>query len=468
MTLPYDDAKTLLVTGANALRTVYREGFPKMHNRFGKKTNRVFKPSKRRIDGNGLVVQVSDSNLYGARTDTDINSDFPTPRAIGTDSYTVTLSETASSNHLRRMALSLQVTWLDIKRRMSTNASAVDWVKELVRQSLENVGESTALHRHLDSTAKVCDINGTPAANDSRLFASCSAIGTTGGARFPIDGGSIAAVPRGLVLESRTGSTLDYYVSVTDYNPRDTSLGVYGLNGNVATGEPTTSANINGLANNDSLYISGEYQKNILSLGHWFSDPSSGDSFFGRDRTNPNYRWLLPHKSGPTTARQFTKTDLDNASIELGYITEESEGGYVILTTPELEQRYRNEVGKDVLIDWPTNEQKGKVLAQYGFDGGMYRHPTLGRVMLQSDPFAPANSIYGLRIGDWETLYAPTEGGEYGWEWLPGGEMDGWYRMPSATAGGGNTTTFRMDGMMLMCDICADPRNQFQIVNVTA
>ena len=468
MSIPFDNATTLLTTGANALRTVYHDKFASMHNRFGSKTNRVFKPSKRRIDGNGIVVQVNDTNLYGARTDTDINADFPVPRAIGTNSYTVTLSETASSNHMRRMALSLQVTWMDLKRARNSEAAAVNWVQELVKQSMQNVGESTAIHRHLDQTGLVAQVNGTPASNDNRLFASCSAIGTTGGARFPVDNGSIAALPAGLVLESRTGSTLDYYLYVTDYNPRDSSVGVYGLDNNSITGTPDSTENINGLADNDGLYLSGEYNKNILSLGHWFSDPSSGDSFFGRDRTSPLYRWLLPHKSGPTSATQFTKSHLDDASVQMGYIEEETDGGYVVLTTPELEQRFRNEIGNDIIIQFPTDDQRGKLMANYGFDGSMYRHPHLGRVMIQSDPLAPANKIYLLRVGDWETLYAPTEGGEYGFEWLPGGEMNGWYRMPSSTSGNGNTTTFRMDGMLLMCDICLAPRKQAMIVNVTA
>lgn len=466
MAVPFDNATTQLTTLSAAMRRFYHDNFPKMYGRFGKKTNRVFKPSKLRIDGDGVVVQVSSGNLYGARVDTDINGDFPTPRAHAADSYTVTLSETAASNHMRRMGISLQVTHLDLKRKANTKAAAEKFTTELVKQSLENIGESVALHRHLDSTAKVCDINGTPRQNDNRLFTSCTATPAANtGARAPIDGGSIAAVPAHLVLDRYTGSTKDGTVEVSDYNPRDTSVGLE--NFNTTTNSIDRTVSLSDLADNDSLYISGERNKNILSLGHWFSDPSSGDSFFGKDRTAYNARWLLPHKSGPTSATQFDKTHLDDASIQMGYISEEDEGGYVVLTTPELEQRFRNQIGADVLIQFPSTEQKGRLVAQYGFDGNLYRHPHLGRVVLQSDPFAPANKIYGLKIGDWETLFAPTEGGEHGFEWLPGTEGM-WYRMPSSTAGGGNTTTYRCDGMLIMCDICLDPRQQFQVINVTA
>jgi hypothetical protein len=468
MAQPYDGATTLLSDLGDAVRQVYHEKFVSMIPRFGKKTNRLFKFSKRRLDGDGVNIQVMDRNLYGARTGTDINADFHTARAFSADSYKVTLSETPGSNHFRRVALSLQVSHLDLKRRMNSDASAVDFKEELVSQSMKNIAEHIALRRHLDSTAKIATINGTPARNDNRLFASCTAIDnpTTQGARFPVDGGSIAGLQPGMVLHSYTGTTQDYTLQVTDYNPRDLSVGVYGVNTATDPLNGSTAVNITGLADNDNLYLSGEKDANILSLGHWFSTPSTGDSFFGKDRTDPINRYLLPHVSGPSSNAQLSVTHIDNLAIEMGYIEEDPEGGYVALTTPELEQRYRNQIGADVVIQFPTDEGTKKLFANYGFEGSVYRHPTIGRIVLQSDPFAPTEKIRFLKIGDWESLCAPTTGGEFGWEWLPG-DVNGWYRMASSTAGNGNTTTYRMDGMLLMCDICLRPRQQAQIVNVT-
>lgn len=468
MSVPFDNATTQLTTLSAAMRTFYHDDFPKMYHRFGKKTNKFFKPSKLRIDGNGCVVQVSSANLYGARVSTDINGDFPSPRAHQADSYTVNLSESSAANHMRRMAISLQVTHLDLKRKMNTRAAAEKFTTELIKQSTENIGESISLHRQLDSTAKVCDVNGTAKQNDSNLLSTATATPAANtGARFAIDGGSIAALPAHLVLDRYTGTTRDGSVEVTDYNPRDKSVGVE--NYNTTTNQIDRTVSLSDIADNDSLYISGEKDQNILSLGHWFSTPTAGENFFGKDRTAYNARWLNVHRSGPTTARQFSKTDIDNAAIELGFIVEETEGGYGVLTTPELEQRYRNEIGNDVMIQFPTDQQKGQLIAQYGFDGNMYRHPHLGRVILQSDPFAPQNIVRFLRIGDWETLFAPDAGGDPGgFEWLPGTTGGMWYRMPSSTAGGGDTTTYRADGMLMFCDICLNPREQAQIENVTA
>ena len=466
MAVPFDNATTLLTDLSDGIRQVYHEDFREMIPRFGRATNRFFKPSKRRIDGDGINIQVMDRNLYGARTNTDINADFGTPRTFGADTYKVTLSETASANHMRRVELSLQVTWLDIKRKMNSKASAVNYVAELTKQSMSNIAEHIAVRRHLPSTALLGTVNGTPRGTDNRLTASASAIAATGGASFPVDGGSFAAFQPNMVLDRYTGSTNDGQVIVLYTNARDNSVHVYGVNSSFPGGSSTIS--VSDIADNDDLYLSGEKDKNILSFGHWFSDPSSGDSFFGKDRTDPTNRYLLPHASGPTSSTLFTRTHLDDLSNQMGYIDEDADSdGYIALTTPELVTRYIAEIGQDTMIQYPADDRRGKVLAGYGFDGNLYRHHTFGRYMLQGDALATPNQIRYLRVADWETLYAPTEGGENGWEWLPG-QQGMWYRMPSSTPGNGDTTTFRADGLMLMCDICLAPRKQAKLINVTA
>ena len=466
MPSPQSEATTLLTDATDAIRQAYHEDFRDCIPRYGRATNRFFKPSKRRIDGDGINIQVKDRNLYGARTDTDINAEFKTPRTFGVDTYKVTLSETPSANHMRRVDLSLQVTWLDLKRKMNSKASAVDYVKELTTQSMQNIAEHIAIRRHLDSSAKLGSVNGTPKNTDNRLHSSASAISTTGGASFPVDGGSFAAFQPNMVLDRYTSTTLDGQVIVLYTNARDGSVHVYGVNSSFPGGSSTI--NVNDIANDDDLYLSGEKDKNILSFGHWFSDPSSGDSFFGKDRTDPTNRYLLPHASGPTSSTLFLKTHLDDLSIQMGYIDEDADSdGYVALTTPELVSRYISQIGQDTLIQYPADDSRGKVIAGYGFDGNLYRHHTFGRYMLQGDALATPNQIRFLRLGDWETLYAPTEGGESGWEWLPG-QQGMWYRMPSTTPGNGDTTVYRADGLTLMCDICLNPRRQAKLVNVTA
>lgn len=469
MAVPFDDATTALTTLSATVRNVYRDSFNQMISRFGSKTNRNFKMSKRVIDGANFIVQVNDRNIYGARANSDINADFPTPRAHSGSDFTVTLSETPSSNHMRRIASSLQVTWLDIKRNYSKKAWADDFKERLITGSMQDIAETTAIKRHLDSTGLLGSVTGTPAKNDDILLANCAAIAATGGARFTLANGSLARVPAGIILHVFTSTgTLRYTVQVTDYNPRDNSVGVYGVDTATDPLNGSSSVNISGIVSGDLIYLSGERNQNILSLGHWFSTPTASESFFGRDRTVATNRWLRPHRSGPTSNTLFSKTHIDDLCNQIGYIQEDPDSGYVAITTIELEQRYRNEIGNDIFIPFPNDESSKRLVAQYGFDGNMYRHPLLGKIVLQPDPLAPANKIRFLRIGDWETLTAPTSGGDNGWEWLPGQTGGMWYRMPSSTPGNGDTTTFRADGLMLMCDICNYPRIQAELENVTA
>lgn len=463
MAEPLTSAATLLTTTSQMVRQVYHDGFPEMAARFGR-INKIIQLSKRRIDGDGITVQVVDKNMNAARMGTDLNGTFPSPGTFGANSYKATVSETAASNDFRRLALSLRTTWTDMQRRCTNDVAAADFIKTLVSQSAANLDESLALHRQLDSTAKIGTITGTVKKNDNVLLSSASAYTTSGGARFALSGGSIAAVPRGIRLDIYLTTVKKYTVEVTDYNPADNSVGVWGIDtDNVAKSTVDINTTYT-ITSGNNLYLSGEYNAGLKGIGNWFTDPaSSGDSFYGNDRYLANYRWMLPHKSGPTSSRTFVKRDIDNFAIEMGYRVPDDDSGFAAITTLELEQRFRNEIGQDVLIQFPSSEQMGKLLAQYGFDGSLYRHPALGRITFQTDQFAPANTIRFLRAGDWEQLHL----GDGTFQWLPG-QNDSWYRVSGATASDGLTTVFQMDGLMALCDICTNPNRQGQIVNVTA
>lgn len=461
MATPFDSATTFLTTCSGLVRQVYHDRFEDMYAEFTR-INKLFKPTKTPIDGDGWNIQVRSSNMHAARTRRDLNADFGTARAYGVDTYKVTLSETPSSNDVRRMDVSIQKTWLDVHRAYTKKVSPEDFSAALVEQANMDIDASMARHRHQSTDSLMGTINGTPKKNDRETYADCAAISTTGGARVVIDGGSLANFAAGMYLNSYTGTTLDYTLYVTDINPSDNSIGLLGVD---ASGAPSSSVNINGLADNDNFYMSGEKDEGVKSLGYWFSTPSSGELFFTRDRTSSTYRFLLPTRTGPTSERQFTKTDVDDLSIALSYVAgDDPMGAYLAVMTPELDQRYRNEIGNDVLLQFPTTEQKGKLVAQYGFDSSMYRHPRLGRIVFEVDPLAPPNKIRFLRIGDWE-MFAPRGAEQFTWVSDGGGS---WYRMESSTPGNGKTLTFRMDGFTAFADACFFPRRQAEIKNIRA
>lgn len=463
MSSPFDGAQTFLTSVSNLVRQVYHDRFEDMYEEFTR-INKLFRPTKTPIDGDGWNIQVRSSNMHAARTNTDLNADFGTPRAYGVDTYKITLSETPSSNDVRRLDLSLQKTWLDAHRAYTKKVSPESYSEALISQANQDIDASMARHRYMSVDSKLGDVNGTPKKNDRETYSACAAIATTGGARVQVDGGSLANFAAGMYLDRYTSNTLDGQVYITDVNPSDQSVGMLALN---AQGNPDSTVNMNDIADNDSFYATGEKDKGLKSFGYWFSTPAASESFFGRDRTSTTYRWLNPTRTGPSAERQFVKTDIDDLAISLSYVIGDSPmGAYLAIMTPELSQRYRNEIGNDVLIQFPSTEQKGDLIAQYGFDGELYRHPRLGRIVFEVDPLALPNKIRFLRVGDWE-MFSPRGADQF--TWLPGDNTGGnWYRMESSTPGNGKTTTIRMDGFLALADGCFLPRRQAEINNVRA
>lgn len=463
MSTPFDGATTFLTTVSGLVRQTYHDRFEDMYEEFTR-INKLFRPTKTPIDGDGWNIQARSSNMHAARTNTDLNADFGTARAYGVDTYKITLSETPTSNDVRRMDLSLQKTWLDAHRAYTKKVSPEDYAAALVMQANQDIDASLARHRYMSTDSKLGDVNGTPKKNDRESLTNCAALTTTGGARFAVDGGSLANFAAGMYLDRYTGNTKDGSVYVTDVNPSDSSVGVLGLN---AQGVADTTVSISDLADNDSFYATGEKDKGLKSMGYWFSTPTASESFFTRDRTSATYRWMNVTRTGPSTERQFTKTDIDDLAISMSYVIGDSQvGAYLALMSPELGQRYRNEIGNDVLLDFPTSEQKGDLIATYGFDSSMYRHPRLGRIVFEIDPLMVPNKIRFLRVGDWE-MFSPRGAEQF--TWLPGDSTGGnWYRMESSTPGNGKTTTLRMDGFLALADGCFLPRRQAQIENIRA
>lgn len=458
-----DFATTLLNLGSNALRELYHPEVFDTSGRFGGTLNRLVKLSKRMIEGDGVTIQVVDAQVSPGRFSRDINGAWPRPRAISTAKYKVNLTESTDTNDVSSLKASVSFTDLDLQRAAKSQVAAVDWVKRNFDGAVKHIGETTAVHMHLTSTARVATVDGTAKKADRRDIDSCAALTTTGGARFRVTSGSIAALPKGLLLDVYSSAgVFRFTVMVMDKNPRDNSVAVYGVN---ADDVESSSIDISTIVTTDELYISGEKGKGMISLGEWFSKPTAatGDDFFGKNREDPDFTWMQPHYSGPASSRAFDPTDIDTAGIELGYIEEDPEAGYIATAQPELIETYKRAIGANVLIQYPTNKEKGEIIASYGFDGAMHRHENLGRVMLQPDALHKRNCLRLLRPGDWERLKGLNEA----WRWLPGdGGTGHYYRVESDTPGTGRSSVWRADGYGLFVDICLAPWRQIEIQNI--
>ena len=463
MAQPFDWSATLLTSLSDAIRQIYMPGFPEQTWRFGRTFNRIFQPSARKINGDGINIQVMDRLQYGAQFSRSINGAFPQPESFSADYYKVTLSETDASNDFSSIKVSGRVTYLDLVRAKDDTAAAVQVAEKIYTQMRDDFQESLAIHRQIPQTAQVGTVStDTPKQNDASLYADCSATpAASTGVRFKLTNSAIAYFQPGRKLS--VYSSAGVYrgdIIVTDYNPVDLSVGAYLLDAN--GNQDTATSPLNKVQASDKLYFRGEYNKGMKSVGEWFTDPSSGDSFFGKDRTNPLNRYLIPTKVKISTARPFTKTDLDTLAVALGYVREAESAG-VLVMQPNLEQAFRNEVGEDIVYNYPKEGPGGEMLAKYGFLGSVYVHPQLGVCRVMADPLAAYNTVRYLKLDSWETLYAI----ENGLTFVPAGDGFGfWYRMSSGTPGDAKSLSYQCDALSLLCDITDTPRLQGQISNV--
>jgi hypothetical protein len=457
----FDNAQTLLAL-SDALREVYHPDVEELHQRWGDPINRLIRMSNRRIDGDGITIQVQDRVSGAARYGRDLNGAFPTPDPLGFKKYKVTLSEDPTENDFARLATSVSVSDLDLERVTSKGAAAVeDYVKKYFDDAVKDVAESRVKHEHIGRDAKLGVVNGTPASNDRRRFDECASIAATGGARVRVDGGPIAFFRRGMRLDVYSSAgTKRFSVEVTDVNVRDLSVGMYGIN---ASGQASSSVDLSAMADNDELYLTGEKDKGPVTLASWLTPPAgSGDDFFGKDREDPDYRWMQPHYSGPSSAEAFDLRHVDSAAIELAYLSPSDDDARVTMARPELIQTYEDLVGADKIIQFPTSEQRGRLLAIHGFEGAIYRHAKLGRVMFKANPLMPEHTIWMLRPGDWEMLNAFGDK----FHWMPG--LRGfYYRLNADEPGTGWGTVWKADGYGVQATVCLRPGDQIVIENVT-
>lgn len=452
MAEPQDSATIVFEDLSDGLMVQYEGGLHSQFSRLGSTTNRWFKPNKTRLTGKVFEVKNEDKLHSGARVSNNVFAAFPTPRTYAIQSYSITLDETAGNNDLHRIATSIRVSHVDIKRAMNNPHEVVNLVQKLRRDAVLDVDNSVAMHRWLDTNSTLATVDGDPVQNDDFFYGSGSAHTNQTSCRAKITGGSISYFSDGQIIDVRNSGGADYAtngedVEVIDVNVADNSIGISG------------SADVAAITTGDTLHLSDEYANGIVSMGAIFGGETT---VFGVDRSTAGNRWMIPTRMrvGESNA-PYDPTMLNDAARTLRHIRDEN-GGYVMFCSPEIMNDVIEKADEKTIIQQPVTNSSGP-FATYGFQGFVYYHPSFGKIALESDPFCVQNTIRMLRVGDWGSLWGTTES----FEWLPGALGGIWERLQESTSSVQKGMFYEANGYATMVDWCKRPRLQLDIKNIS-
>lgn len=441
---------------------------------FGMITNKYFKPAAKPIVGDGLTKQYKYGKQDSVRFARDPLGDFAPARTFTPGTVKIRWNKDDLTQHdFNTMSAAVQVD--DIDKRIKGAGSIIDYAQELVDDISRQEESKLAIHRHLPRTGQVALVNSaTPARNDRLFFSDATATASnTNGLRVIIDNGSIAALPAGTyidIINPSTGVARASNVMVTDNNPGDLSIGVAYIQdatiigtGNISTMQ--SSGDLSTVADNDVIVYSGEYNVGgMYSLGAWFDTPAkTGDSFFGKDRNNQLYRWMVPRSTRQgATAATLTQSMFDDQANAMALTMEEINDGFAWSMGIRMHTALRNLLGETAFRPIDPTSPDAKRYMTFGQIGLNYQHPAFGLVKILQDPLCPENVVRIINLGTWTTYH-------YNWTGLTSvpGMVGMWYRMPQSTPNSGLGKMWKADWYGNVCDWCEKPFANGQITNVT-
>lgn len=465
MAQPFDNTATQALAAISAIhQEQYFPEFERQYYMNGNLEARIFQPADDPVVGDGKTLQVKVSRGDTMRPDIDALADIQQPRNFRANSIKVRWNASdQTATDFVRIAGSGRVTEHDLNNGAAGNIASI--AQTVYEDISEGYGKQLAMLRHLTRTGSIATIvTSGKKNNDALVFASATSY-TTGSTscRVQIQSGPIAAIEVGNVIDICTSAGLVIFAraEVVDVNVTDNSFGL-------VRADSDSTANFDAVTTAHQIFVSGGYNKGLYSMGAWFGRPTSTDSFIGgvnrfTGTSANNYRWLLPTTVGEgDAATTIKRADFDSAGDAIGFVGE-TPMAYVCLTDAKMQTALRQAIGNDGLILNPIDAGNADRFANFGSMGLHYQHPSMGRVVIASTPFAVPNTIRFMNPGDWRSLSYGVKGLKF----MPG-DMGNWYRMQAATPNSGRGFFYQCDAYALHCDFCHNPRRQLQIINRTS
>lgn len=463
-----DNAASKLLALDELLEEQYFKGYWEQSLRHGRSTNAIIsypEDGEFKVDGDGINIRFERGYTDNVRGSLNPTSDFPAPTEFDPDKVKFRFADQApSSNDFLTLNGTSKISDLDLETGDAGALMAV--ADRLVKEEAEDYSEKLALFRNTDRTGLLAVVNGTPKQNDTLYFAGGASTPTnTTGLRVPIDGGSIAAFPRGRRIDIYNGVTqVAGNVAVTDRNPGDSSGPSIGVEF-ISSGANQSTGNLASVADNYNIYLSGGYNVGMYGFGAWFSRPASGDSFFGgtnRYLAARRYLAIQATREGVTPAVPIALSHLNEAGRVNNYIQDKM-NTVVVVSAPEITDTLRSTLDQNAIIQQPA-AGGNKRFAELGSMGVAFQHPQFGRSILMSDPLCLPNTVRIMVSEDWRGLYW----GWKGYRVMPGIVGNGWYRNNQDTPNTGQGKFWYRNLYGHVGDVCLFPGRQVAILNVTA
>jgi len=391
------------------------------------RTTQFFKPRKQVMHGEAMHYKAFTQPYTGVRrtsTSSGSESEFPKGRQLD--------------------EVDVEVDWDDLVEYQSTvifsglaqhkTEKRSDAVYRVATKLIEGVQDdfvaavNSSLHQNSD--CMMARVDGTPLAADGTTYSQ----GET--AFLPIDGGSIAQFMPGMMLDIRNASDntdVRMVVKVSDvYTTADgpgTSTGP-GIVVSLAD-EEGTDTNLDAIADNDEIVLTGETDDNIQSFPTWFST----GTVFNITRTSVGSHWAVPHYTSKLNGdslpidldveEHFGQLAEDLAySISWGRKQRASKGievnpSMVCISTPRLAAEAARQSGDDVrLTSALDSAERKRLFGRVGFEGTYFHSPTLGPVAIQADPVATPHTVRFLEPDSWFWITGHKGNSPNTLEWL--------------------------------------------------
>lgn len=387
---------------ANAMFNYWSRRRPKAQfTQFGN-TARWFRPRTMQMQGDQFHYKMFVQPYSGVRrTKANYESEFPKPRQVDwQDIY-------ASWTDLAEFQATIEYTGLAAAK---TKRQAIAQTARTLVEGLDaNYGEAMNYSLHQNADCVMALVAAVYAAGGGTYATATSAF-------LQIDGGSIAQFHKGQILDLREGSdNADVQATVkvndvyhTSTGPGDVADIGPGIVVTIAT-ENAGDADLDGIADNDEIALSGEIDSNFQSLTTWFSTAT----VFSVTRTTKGNAHLVPYRfdanPGGSPVTFDWDTHMGEIVQEMAYVIQAGRAGratqgiqvtgaMLALTTPKINREAISQAGDSarfttaLAMKLDAAKQR-ELFGEIGFNGVVWHNEVLPPIAFQADPVAVANTV---------------------------------------------------------------------------